>query len=196
MEDILYPVAPASPPLHSSLSLLILRKVKTGLSFLFLVQQQAVNFQGLSTCLFWFKGTSAQGLLLQREVRRSGLKPAFPFAAFVMIWLLRVEWGENQAKSPWSPCVDNLGFQETWVVRVSRTLPEHLTQTAAQAEPRCDLPSKPCILLKERSCHSQPVPRAQPPLVLWPVSTCLLFSPLHCSPAQPQGPHLSQDWGM
>lgn len=195
VENILYSVAPASPLLHSSLSLLILCKVKTRLSFLFLVKQQVVNFEGLSTCLFWFKGTSAPGLLLQSEVRRSGLKPAFPFAAFVMIQLLRVEWGENQGKSPLSPCVDNLGFQETWVC-VSRTLPEHLIQTAAQAEPCCDLYSKPCILLKERSCHSQQVPRAQPPLVLWHVSTCLLFFPLHCSPAQPQGPHLSQDWGM
>lgn len=45
-----------------------------------------------------------------------------------------------------------------------------------------------CVLLKERSCHSQPIPRAQPPSVLWHVSTCLLFFPLHASPAQPQGP--------
>lgn len=53
------------------------------------------------------------------------------------------------------------------------------------------------MLLKERSClPSQPFPWAQPPQVLWHVSTCLLFFPLLSSPTQPQGPHLSQDWGM
>ena len=67
------------------------------------MKEQAVNFEGLRTCLFWFKGTSAQELLLQNEVRRSGLKPALPIVSFVMIWLLGVEWGENQGKSLLSP---------------------------------------------------------------------------------------------
>lgn len=75
-------------------SLSILSNVKTTLN-LFLLKEQAVNFEVQRTCLFWFKGTSAQGLLLQNEVRRSGLKPALPIVSFVMIWLLRGEWGEK-----------------------------------------------------------------------------------------------------
>lgn len=138
VEVILYAVVPAPPPLPNSLSLLILCKVKSRLNFFFLVKQQAVNFQGLSTRLFWFKGTSAQRLLLQSEVRRSGLKPALPFVSFVMIWLLRVEWGEKQGKSPLSPLVDNLGFQEAWVW-VSMTLLEYLMQTVVQTKPHCNL---------------------------------------------------------
>lgn len=67
------------------------------------------------------------------------------------------------------------------------TLLEYLINTAAQTKPHNNLESKPCMLLKERSCHSQPVPRAQPPPVLWHVSTCLLFFPLHSSPLSHRG---------
>jgi hypothetical protein len=96
---MLWPVFLPHPP---TLNLLIFSKVKTRLNCFFLVKELTVNFQGLSTCLFWFKGTSAQRLLLQSEVGRSGLKPALPFVSFVMIWLLRVERGEKQGKSPLS----------------------------------------------------------------------------------------------
>lgn len=96
---MLWPVLLPPAPV---LSLLSLSKVKIRLNCFFLVKEQAVNFQVLSTCLFWFKGTSIQGSCYS-EVGRSGLKPALPFVSFVMIWLLRVEWGEKQGKSPLSP---------------------------------------------------------------------------------------------
>lgn len=51
-----------------------------------------------------------------------------------VIWSLRVEWGEQRGKSPLSPCVDNLGFQEA-SVRTAEALPENLTQTAARPKP-------------------------------------------------------------
>lgn len=101
VDVILYAVALASPQLSQPLDLC---EIRTRLNCFFLVKQQAANFEGLSACLFWFKGTSAQGLQLQSKVRRSGLMSALPcFFFLVMICLLRIEWGEKRGKSPMSP---------------------------------------------------------------------------------------------
>lgn len=159
------------------------------------MKELTINFQGLSTCLFWFKGTSAQRLLLQSEVGRSGLKPALPFVSFVMIWLLRVEWGENQGKSPLSPWVDNLGFQEAGLC-VSMTLLEYPVQTAAQTKPHYNLLSKPMFCLKREAAALNRFPELSLLRLSGMSALVSCFFPLRASPAQPQGPHLSQNWGV
>lgn len=112
-----------------------------------------------------------------------------------MIWLLRVERGEKQGKSPLSPWVDNLGFQEAGLC-VSMTLLEYPVQTAAQTKPHYNLLSKPMFCSKREAAALNRFPELSLLSALWHVSTCLLFFPLRASPAQPQGPHLSQNWGM
>lgn len=109
---------------------------------------------------------------------RSGLKSALPFVSFVVIRLLRVKWGEQQGKSALSPGVENLGFLEAWL-RVSMTLLEYPTQTAARTKPHHNLESKPAFCFEREA-----VSRAQPPTALWHVSTCLLFFPSY-SPSPP-----------
>lgn len=145
------------------------------------MKELTVNFQGLSTCLFWFKGTSAQRLLLQSEVGRSGLKPALPFVSFVMIWLLRAEWGENQGKSPLSPWVDNLGFQEAGLC-VSMTLLEYPVQTAAQTKPHYNLLSKPMFCLKREAAALNRFPELS--LLRLSGMSALVSCFFHCVPPQ------------
>lgn len=145
------------------------------------MKELTVNFQGLSTCLFWFKGTSAQRLLLQSEVGRSGLKPALPFVSFVMIWLLRAEWGENQGKSPLSSWIDNLGFQEAGLC-VSMTLLEYPVQTATQTKPHYNLLRKPMFCLKREAAALNRFPELS--LLRLSGMSALVSCFFHCVPPQ------------